>query len=530
MQPFCILDAYSNIALYDSMEDKFCTSLDDRNNLLEVYKSTSDDLVRYSSSEARALIDSARAFSHQVLPLGIIILKGRNIITIAVKAGASEQIKSTLKFITGMEVRLVEVSSEILREAILKAYMGDDNALQERVKRLSQNEINYKHNKSPKKENEHSEVVPQFINTLISYAFSHGASDVHVIPRHDGTYIYLRINGELVNHATPICSLEVHKRIISCIKILGKIDISKKNCASDGSCVFAILDREIQLRISTIPTIHGEKVVLRLHGCNQLLPLETIGLDLKTFHLIKECADRDEGLIIFCGPTGSGKSTTMYSLLEYISRKNRSVVTVEDPVELQLDFASQTDISKNIELDYSSSVRALLRQDPDCIMLGEIRDASSAKAAIEASLTGHLVVSSLHAGDVFEALARLRNLGIDSAQLIETCRLIVSQRLLPKLCMHCRVIDLQQSQRYERVIYRAVGCNSCDYTGFSGRILCCEALYIDMDLREGIQSGKIGKDQLLKLTNLSNYIPYVSNLIKLAADGVIELNSPSSRT
>ncbi|RIL11796.1 MAG: hypothetical protein DCC75_01630, partial [Proteobacteria bacterium] len=362
----------------------------------------------------------------------------------------------------------------------------------------------------------------QFLASLIEYSIAQGASDLHLLPRHDGSHVKIRVNGELLSRSEPIGSLELHKYLVNRIKVLCSMDITARCKPQEGS--FSVPAQEFccSVRVSLMPTVQGEKAVLRFMGNSKLLSLEQLGFDTETLARLRETADSGEGAIVFVGATGSGKSTSMYALLKKLASSNLSLVSVEDPVELYLPEISQTSVDERAGLDYPTCLRSVLRQDPDVIMLGEIRDEVSAKMAFQAALTGHLLMTTVHARDVREAFLRVFGLGVDAVSLSQSLKMVIAQRLVPKLCERCKVVDLQESNILDFECYKPVGCVICDYTGFSGQALVCESLVLTPDLRESLAISKGEMPSAERLEDSSAYIPYSRGIQSLLRQGVIE--------
>ncbi len=484
-------------------------------------------LIRCTSEEAKAYIPVTLAQKLSVLPLAVIEMHNRKILTVAAYE-LSVELKQSLKFACDIEIKLIKLHKSVIRKAILLAYHGSEEVLIQNMQRLNNiptKDIEQRNTTilflaDSQKNNSDCE-VNNFLKTILTYAIAKKASDIHFLPCADGMRIKLRIDGELRTHENSVCSLEIYKRIISRIKTLSNLDITKNEITHDGSINYNLDDSNISIRVSIMPTIHGEKAVLRLHGIKDLIKLEHLGLDTKTLQMIKNVTNEMKGLLICTGATGSGKSTTLYAILDSISNLNKSIVTVEDPVEIKLDFASQTSINTKKGIGYNESLKSALRQDPDCIMIGELRDSESLQIAFQAALTGHLVITTLHAGSVIEALQRLYSLGCDKTLIAHTCKLIIHQNLHPKLCAHCKIIDLNASNRLEATVYKAVGCSKCDYSGYNERTVACETLLVDENTKQAIIELQ-NFSEFNKTFNPDNYISMQENIQYLFESGIIE--------
>jgi type II secretory ATPase GspE/PulE/Tfp pilus assembly ATPase PilB-like protein len=268
--------------------------------------------------------------------------------------------------------------------------------------------------------------------------------------------------------------------MVARLKVLARLDTTRREIPQDGA--FKVPREGIEpasARLAIMPTIHGEKAVIRFLGVEDPSDLTRLNLSAAVLEELRVFMQRREGMALFAGPTGSGKSTTIYGVLQELAKGGRSVVSIEDPVERDIREISQTSIDEKLGLDFPTALRAILRQDPDVIALGEIRDAESARTAFHAALTGHLVVGTVHARRALDVPIRVGHLGVDPLTIAEALRLIVCQRLVPLLCRGCRVLDLVASNRAGVSLYREVGCDRCDYSGFSERRVVAEYIALD---------------------------------------------------
>lgn len=295
--------------------------------------------------------------------------------------------------------------------------------------------------------------IIQLLDQLFQYALTHNASDIHLEPRKEKFVIRLRIDGVL--HLYKQLSGHLSSRIISRIKLLAKLDISEFRLPQDGQFSFTnALSETLDFRVSTLPTHYGEKLVLRLQKNKPVhLDFSVLGLTSVQQEKLTQSLEQPQGLILVTGPTGSGKSITLYSALSYLNQTERHILTAEDPVEIEIDGLIQTQVNRGIDLDFSQLLRTFLRQDPDVIMLGEIRDEESAKMALRAAQTGHLVLSTLHTNDALSAIERLQQLGIQEYEIQNSLLLVIAQRLVRKLCVKCK----------------GRGCEHC-HQGYKGRV------------------------------------------------------------
>jgi len=329
--------------------------------------------------------------------------------------------------------------------------------------------------------------VIKFVNYLISNAVREGASDIHIEPKEKVMKTRYRIDGVLFEMMES--PLKMHPAIVSRIKIMANLDISERRLPQDGKIKVNIGGRGIDLRISTLPTNHGEKVVIRVLDSKSILRgLEQLGMETDVMNIFSEQVALPHGILLVTGPTGSGKSTTLYSALCQMDGEKMNISTVEDPVEYELDFCNQVQTNEKIGLDFATSLRSLLRQDPDVIMIGEIRDNETARIAVQAALTGHLVLSTLHTNDAASSITRLVDIGIDSYLIAASLNAVLAQRLVRKICPKCKK-KYQVPDKMKDYIrrcgvkiknfYHGAGCKNCRDSGYVGRVGIYELLVID---------------------------------------------------
>ena len=339
--------------------------------------------------------------------------------------------------------------------------------------------------------------IINLVNYIIVHAIRQKASDIHIEAGQQSSLVRYRVDGHLREVLRP--RREFHPAIISRIKVLAKMDISEHRMPQDGRVHLTVDGREIDLRISTLPTILGEKIVMRvLDRKNVTFYLDRLGMPEAALNKTKALLQRPYGLILTTGPTGSGKTTTLYSAIELIKSIRRNVVTVEDPVEYQLDLINQVQVSNTKTMKFSDALRSILRQDPDVIMVGEIRDSETAAIGIQAALTGHLVLSTLHTNDSFSAITRLLDMGIEPFKLAASLLGVIAQRLVRTICPSCKTNYYPTPEQLDAIRYRGdrrrqftrgQGCRECYDTGFRGRTGIYEVFAIDREVRELISSN-----------------------------------------
>lgn len=329
----------------------------------------------------------------------------------------------------------------------------------------------------------------EMISFLIEDAHGMRASDIHMEPAEQKCRIRYRVDGRLLErHVIPLTD---YAALVNRVKIMSSLDISEKRLPQDGRILYESGGVRFDIRTSILPTIHGEKIVLRLLAMNERhLSISELGMDARQQEEYVRAISHPHGMILISGPTGSGKSTTLYAPLERLNRGDNNILTIEDPVEYTLDGINQVQLKEEIGLDFPSALRTFLRQDPDIIMLGEIRDEETAEMAVRSSLTGHLVLSTLHTNSAWGCITRMTDMGIHPYLLSETLVACVAQRLVRTLCPHCRV-------ETEDGHYAPGGCPHCFYTGYLGRKAIYEVIPIDPELTRAVRNG---------VTDISDYL------------------------
>lgn len=337
--------------------------------------------------------------------------------------------------------------------------------------------------------------VVELVNLLLLDAVKGGASDIHFQPYRDKLVIRYRIDGVLFNAHTVPKSLQ--EEAISRVKVMGKMNIAEKRLPQDGRATVTVGDRLIDLRIASLPGNYGERVVLRLLDKSaRLYTLDDVGMNEAVKQQFRELIEQEHGLILLTGPTGSGKTTTLYGALSEINTRDRNVVTLEDPIEYDIEGISQTQINVKKGLTFASGLRNVLRQDPDIIMVGEIRDNETAVMGIQSALTGHLVFSTLHTNDAASAVARLLDLGIEPYLVSSSLLAVIAQRLVRKVCERCaqqQTLSRDEADALgfpmlaESQYKKGAGCEACRETGYRGRVAVCELLMVDEAVRRKIQ-------------------------------------------
>ena len=326
--------------------------------------------------------------------------------------------------------------------------------------------------------------IIRMINALLTQAARDGASDIHIEPFEQASVVRFRIDGSLRDVVRPKKGL--HAALISRIKIMAQLDIAEKRLPQDGRITLKVGGKPLDVRVSTLPTGFGERAVLRLLDKEAgRLTLSNLGMSETCMTGVDGLIRQPHGILLVTGPTGSGKTTTLYAALQRLDARSMNILTVEDPIEYELPGVGQTQVNPKIDMTFARALRALLRQDPDVIMIGEIRDLETAQIAVQASLTGHLVLATLHTNDAASAVTRLIDMGIEPFLLSSSLLGVLAQRLVRKLCIHCRKPETVEG----RLVYHAVGCEHCAYTGYQGRTGIYELLLVDEAIQRLIHNG-----------------------------------------
>ncbi|HTL56965.1 MAG TPA: ATPase, T2SS/T4P/T4SS family [Candidatus Limnocylindrales bacterium] len=349
--------------------------------------------------------------------------------------------------------------------------------------------------------------VIKLANLILIQAVKDRASDVHIEPFEKGLRLRYRVDGVLLDATPPPKQMQL--ALASRFKIMSSLDIAERRLPQDGRMRIRVSGKEYDLRVSIMPTVHGEKIVLRLLDKSNLsASIDKLGLDPETFQQFKIAVDAPHGLILVTGPTGSGKTTTLYSALNELNNPVYNIITVEDPVEFQIPGINQVPVKKEIGLTFANALRSILRQDPDIIMIGEIRDTETAEIAVEAALTGHQVLSTMHCNDAPGAIARLDDMGIAPFLISSSVILACAQRLMRRICSHCKEPVTYPSKMYQDLfidpsifdgitLYRGRGCERCKNSGYAGRLAIIEAMTVTDELRKLIiaraNSRELGK-------------------------------------
>ncbi|MDD4797597.1 MAG: ATPase, T2SS/T4P/T4SS family [Eubacteriales bacterium] len=387
-----------------------------------------------------------------------------------------------------MEIVPLLSSPEMIARAIELIY---GNVVAERAIEDFQKESDiYANGQASAGDNEDVENSPivRLIDSLLERAVRQGASDIHIEPSEDDVRVRMRIDGALVQVLTT--PRNAQSAMLTRIKIMGNINIAERRIPQDGRCELSVLGHEIDVRISTLPTMYGEKAVLRILDRNSfLLPKSDLGFTQENLQKFDLLLKNPHGIILVTGPTGSGKSTTLYTMLNELNEERKNVITIEDPVEYVIKGLNQVQVNTKAGLTFATGLRSILRQDPDIIMVGEIRDQETADIAIRAAITGHLVLSTLHTNDAANTVARLTDMGVESYLLSSALVGIIAQRLVRKICPACKVKAEHPPRELEAfglsadtVLHKGEGCALCNNTGYYGRMAVHEVMMLDRSI------------------------------------------------
>lgn len=435
----------------------------------------------------------------------VVTPEGQSTPLVYFRAGISSQALAEVnRFTAGAGVFHV-IESDQFEEALGKAYQNDSAEAMQMVEGLGDDmDLTSLANSVPETEDLLEQVddapIVRLINAILTEAVKNGASDIHIETFEKDLVVRFRLDGVLREVVKPKRALA--PLLVSRIKVLARLDIAEKRVPQDGRISLRVGGKEVDIRVSTMPSANGERIVLRLLDKQAgRLQLERIGMSERDFRLIHKMIYRPHGIILVTGPTGSGKTTTLYAALSEINDKSRNILTVEDPIEYNLPGIGQTQVNTKAEMTFARGLRAILRQDPDVVMIGEIRDLETAEIAVQASLTGHLVMSTLHTNSAIGAVTRLLDMGVEPFLISSSMVAVVAQRLVRTLCPICKEgitadVDtcrfLQVDAATAPLIYRPRGCPECNNLGYRGRMGIYEVVEVDDSLRQLIhqQAGE----------------------------------------
>lgn len=455
--------------------------------------------------ELTKLINSDLANRYQVVP----VLKLGRTLTVAMVDPLDVVAVDELKYVTKMRINRAIATRSHIAAAIEELYSVKDTldeALEDVTRRRERDSGPIAVGDSRDEDLAGEAPVIKYVNLLIAQATKARASDIHIEPDEDSVRIRYRVGGLLRHEGSPPKAIQ--SALISRLKIMAELDVSEKRVPQDGRFTFSWGTQTVDVRVSTLPTIHGEKVVMRLlDRRNLILGVDKLGFEEKVLQDFRKTIHRPEGLMLICGPTGSGKTSTLYAALNEINSIEQNVITIEDPVEYNLHGINQVQTNDKAGLTFASCLRSILRQNPDIIMVGEIRDAETAEMAVRSAMTGHLVLSTIHTNDAAGSVTRLIDMGIEPFLLASSLLGVLSQRLVRTICQSCRVEEkvspaiveqFEFDPGVEPIFYRGSGCDDCHHTGYRGQMGVFEFLMVTDPIKELIisssSSSRIAKE------------------------------------
>ncbi len=474
------------------------------------------------------LLPTSLIRKHYILPLSV----NRRHLTLAMIDPLNYEALDDVRILTGLDVLPVLVSEQDMNAAIQQyAALQVDSKMEKLLGELSQYNFGGVEVDASSSDIDDDAPVIRMVNSILQQAVQGRASDVHIEPLEHEVRVRFRIDGDLLE------VLNLPKKsfpaIVSRIKIMGNLDISEKRIPQDGRTRMVIDGREIDFRISSLPSIHGEKMVLRiLDRTHALMPLQDLGFSAENMDKITSLIRRPHGMIVVTGPTGSGKTTTLYSILTEINVAERNIVTLEDPVEYSLVGINQVQINTKAGLTFPAGLRSILRQDPDIIMVGEMRDTETAELGVRAALTGHLFFSTLHTNSASGTIARMVNMGVENYLLSSSLIGVISQRLIRRLCSNCKepyYLDEPAARRLgmesyaDQEFYRPHGCNMCRQSGYAGRMALHEVLVLGPQMRAAINTHVNSEDELENIARQEGMITMREDGITKALAGLTSL-------
>lgn len=431
---------------------------------------------------------------NRIIPLEL----KNNVLKILMADAADRNVIDALKVALSVDVQVCVGDGRMIDEYISRCYGQETQDINKIIENIDEGGFEFNSEEGEDvghlKDLASEAPIIKLVNLLISRAVENRASDIHIEPFEDEINVRYRIDGVL--HNIESVPKRLQAAIISRIKIMAKLNIAERRLPQDGRIRLRVLEKEVDLRVSTIPVLYGESVVMRiLDKGGIVIDLDRLGFSMEALAQFHGLIQKPNGIILVTGPTGSGKTTTLYGALDKINSPERKLITVEDPVEYQLHGINQIQVKPRIGLNFANTLRHIVRQDPDVIMIGEIRDRETAEIAVQSALTGHLVFSTLHTNDAPSAITRLLDIGVESFLLSSTILGILAQRLVRIICPHCKEKDPTALNREDLAscgigngieYYRGCGCEKCTFTGYYGRTGIFELLIVEDDIRKMI--------------------------------------------
>ncbi|MCF7798009.1 MAG: GspE/PulE family protein [Candidatus Marinimicrobia bacterium] len=471
---------------------------------------------------------------HQMVPLEVIDNRELRLAMLDPFDMMAQQIAESR---TGYTVKALVCDQEDIDYAISRLFSGDAN-FEETLQELVEIDDEVEEVKSAEvsvdllRSQATDAPAVVFVNSLLVQAIQERASDIHIEPQENDLRVRLRIDGMLKE--LPAATKRLQEGVVARIKILSNMDIAERRVPQDGRVKFKIMGRGVDVRVSTIPGIYGEKIVMRiLDKGSTSLNIEDLGMAPNLLTQFKAACRQAHGMVLVTGPTGSGKTTTLYSVLNYVNTPHLNIMTVEDPVEYRLNGINQIQARPNVGLTFANALRSFLRQDPDIIMVGEIRDLETGEIAIKAALTGHLVLSTLHTNDAVATIIRLLNMGIDKYLIASSVSVIVAQRLVRRICLACKqpvepspevmtAFTSRGVDMSEKTFFQGKGCKQCSNTGYWGRMPLHEILFMSSEIKEMIVQDK-SESELKRVAAQSGMVSLIEDGVNKAARGLTSL-------
>ncbi len=433
-----------------------------------------------------------------------------------------------IRFRTGKDIELVVVSEEEFAKELQERLSAEEIHIEgEEGKGQESLDLLLAQDDSP---------AVSLVNTVLIKASTVGASDIHFEPYEDEAVVRLRMDGVL--HDILKVPASTYQNVVARIKVMANLNVAEKRIPQDGRIRVKIGNKDLDIRVSVVPTVFGERVVLRLlDKTGSLLTLQQLGLYPEDREKVERLAKKPYGIVLVTGPTGAGKSTTLYAMLLHVKDPKKNIITIEDPVEYQIKGISQIQVNPKVGLTFASGLRSVLRQDPDIIMVGEIRDAETADIAVHAALTGHLVLSTLHTNDAPSAVTRLSDMGIEPFLIASSLEGVIAQRLVRRICENCKEPyqpteeELRELgiEDYEGPFYRGRGCENCLGTGYRGRVGIFEVLELDDQLKTLITKTQ-DANEIKKLARTKGYKTMLEDGIRKVKEGITTSNEVISVT
>jgi general secretion pathway protein E len=452
---------------------------------------------------------------------------------------SQDEMSVTIAFNDPLDIEAQEALQRIFPRKILKIALSTKKqissylykiSLKDSVKDLIKKIRDELNSIATLEEQQDASSILMLIDVVLKTCINARSSDIHIEPTEKNCVVRGRIDGKLTE--VFIFEKDIYPPLASRLKLLANLDIAEKRKPQDGRFSTSVGSREYDFRISTLPILYGESIVMRvLDKEKALVKLEDAGMDAESYHKLIECLKAPYGIILVTGPTGSGKTTTLYGALNELRNVEDKVITVEDPVEYRMNLIQQVQVNAKVGLSFADALRSILRQDPDKIMIGEIRDQETLEIAIKAALTGHLVISTLHTNDSISAIPRMADMGIQHYLISGALVAIQAQRLVRKICKHCKEEQILSASLLEELhsyipegtkFYRGVGCRECGGTGYMGREMICEVLPITEKLSSLIANAA-SKEEMLKVALEEGFVPIYKNGIQKAIDGVTSI-------